>query len=29
MSTSEPSTKLIAQEPGFIPPHGNYQELLS
>src|SRR5260370_39951676 len=29
MTTPEPSTKPSPDQPGFLPPHGNYQELLS
>jgi four helix bundle suffix protein len=29
MTTPDPSTNPTRDEPGFLPPHGNYQELLS
>src|SRR5436190_17971481 len=29
MTTPESTTKPTPDEPGFIPPHGNYRELLS
>src|SRR6186997_2684189 len=29
MTAPEPPPNSDAEQPGFIPPHGNYQELLS